>query len=227
MTPTADAWRTYHQWNRRTTRMAELWVRDLVNYLRDLPWLGPDRALLDFGCGFFDAGIALADRVGRVDGIDIEPTALEVARSRAAGTRCRFFGDCREVPRDTYDLIFASSVFQYLADEEEVLRTLRLFRTLLRHDGRREVLLVDLIPGRYSSVRDGLRSLWVATRHGVLAPMTAYLGRVALKGRGLPLLQLDPEQIAVLADTAGYDCERLPVNLTPSRQRYSVLLKRR
>jgi SAM-dependent methyltransferase len=221
-------WRTYHRWNRRDERMAELWVRPLVAHLRGLPWLGPDRAVLDYGCGYFDAGLALADRVGRVDGFDPDEQTAAVARSRAAGVAsAAVMDDPDKLPRETYDLIVANSVFQYLADGDEVLRTLRLFRALLRPGGRGEVLLGDLIPLTFSPGRDAIRSLWVAVRNRVVVTMLVHLGKVLLKGNRLRLLQLAPERTAALAAAAGFDCRRLPVNVTPSRQRYSVMLTRR
>jgi SAM-dependent methyltransferase len=223
---TATAWRTYHRWNRRDERMAQLWVRPLVKHLRTLPWLGADRAVLDYGCGYFDVGLAVADRFGRADGFDTDAGAVEVARTRAKlKPSSHVYGSTDDIPRATYDLIVANSVFQYLAGDDEVLRTLRLFRTLLRPGGRGEVLLGDLIPQRYSSAKDALRSIWVACQNGVVVSMAVHLWKAAFKGGGLDLNRIAPERIAELAAAAGFDCERLPVNVTPSRRRYSYLLR--
>jgi SAM-dependent methyltransferase len=223
--PTTD-WRKYNRWNRRDERMAELWVHDLVRYLRALSWLGPDCVVLDYGCGYFDVGLAIADRVGRVDGFDVEERTVECARERA-GDESRIFGDSDDIPRATYDLIVANSVFQYLGSDEGVLRALQLCRDLLRPDGRGEILLGDLIPRRYSPVKDAFRSLWVASTNGMLSPMIAHLWKASLKSNGLQLHRIDPERLAELADDAGIDCQRLPHNLTPSRRRYSCLLTAR
>ncbi|MBX9582324.1 MAG: hypothetical protein K2X87_18630 [Gemmataceae bacterium] len=51
------------------------------------------------------------------------------------------------------------------------------------------------------------------------------VGRNAVGGRQA-LYQIDPGRVAQLA-AAGVDCERLPANLSPSRQRYSCLLTAR
>ena len=224
MTNTAADWRTYNSWNRRDEHMAELWVRGLVARLRDWPGLGKQDAVLDFGCGYFDVGLAIADRVGRVDGFDIDERTVEVARSRCAS---HITSDRSELPAATYDLIVANSVFQYLGNEAEVLETLKLFRSLLRPGGRGEVLLGDLIPPTYSSVKDAFRSIRVAFANGMLLSMTAHLWKAAMKGNGLKLLQISPERIAALSTDAGFDCERLAVNVTPSRQRYSCVLRMR
>ena len=230
MTSTANSrdWRTYHNRNPRHQRIVELWVRDLIAYFRGQSWLNSDCAVLDFGCGYFDAGLALADRVGRIDGIDIEANALEVSRLRTSHLpSTNLFASNDELPLGTYDLIFANSVFQYLQSDEAITSTLMMFRTLLKPGSRGEVLLVDLIPQSYSSVRDASRSMWVAARHGVLGAMVRYLWKAAFRKHGLALHRIDADRMAELADAAGFDCTKLPVNLTPSRQRYSCLLKLR
>jgi SAM-dependent methyltransferase len=226
MTHTSTDWRTYNRWNRRDERMAELWVRDLVRYLNALPWLGPDRAVLDYGCGYFDVGLAVAHRVGRVDGFDIEERTVEHARQRAP-VGSRVFNHSEAIPQASYDLIVANSVFQYLGNDEGVLQTLKLFRSLLRPGGRGEVLLGDLIPLTYSSIKDGFRSLHVAGRNGMMAAMLVHLWKAAFKAGPLELHRIEPERLGELADAAGFDCRRLPKNLTPSRQRYSCLLTAR
>ena len=228
MPATAPAWRTYHGWNPRNERLAALCATNLLRYLRSLPWLDRSRAVLDFGCGYFDAGLAIADRVGRVDGIDIEEQARAIARERTrALPNAGVFASTDELPRATYDLIIASSVFQYLGGDAGIQSTLEVFRTLLRPDGRGEVLITDLIPPRYSPARDACRSLWVALWGGALPSMFRFLWKSAFKGGGLPLHKIAPERTAELAARAGFACARLPENLTPSLQRYTCLLKLR
>lgn len=229
MSLAVPAWLRYHRWNRRDERMAELWVRGTVGHLRGLPWLGPDSAVLDFGCGYFDAGIALSGRAGRVDGMDTDPHAVAVARGRvqAAGLASNVYGNAAELPEGTYDLIFVNSVFQYLGGDAGVADTLALFRRLLKPGGRGVVVLVDLIPTRYSKALDACRSLWVAMWNGVLPAMLVHLWKAARSPGGVTLHQLDPARTADLAAAAGFDCERLPTNLTPSRRRYSCVLTAR
>jgi SAM-dependent methyltransferase len=226
MPAVVPAWLRYHRRNRRDERMAELWTRDVVAHLRGLPWLGPDRAVLDFGCGYFDAGLALADRAGRVDGIDTDPHAAAVARDRvrAAGVNSTIYASDAGLPAATYDLILANSVFQYLGDDAGVADTLALFRRVLKPGGRGVVLLADLIPTRYSKPLDACRSLGVAARNGVLPAMLAHLWKAARCPDGVPLHRIDPGRIAELAAAAGFACERLPRNLTPSRRRYTCVL---
>jgi SAM-dependent methyltransferase len=229
MPAVVPAWLRYHRWNRRDERMAQLWVRDIVARLRGLPWLGPDAAVLDFGCGYFDAGLAVADRVGRVDGFDTDPHAVDVARDRvrAAGLNSIVYGSAAELPEATYDLIFANSVFQYLGDDAGVAETLGRFRRLLKPGGPGVVVLADLIPTRYSKPLDACRSLWVAARNGVLPAMLAHLWKASRSPDGVALHRIDPGRTAELAAAAGFDCERLARNLTPSRRRYTCVLTAR
>jgi SAM-dependent methyltransferase len=218
-------WVSYHRWNRLDERMARLWVRDLVEFVLAMPPLNAQSVVLDFGCGYFDVGCAVANRVGRVDGFDIEPNTLQTAGNRAAALpNCRTHARKEELPRKTYDLVIANSVFQYLRDDDEVLQTLQLFRSLLRPGGVGKILIGDLIPPGYSAVKDALRSLSFALMNGVLWAMIVYLYKAVFKPGGLQLWKIAPERLAELAAKAGFRCERLNVNVTPSWQRYSCLL---
>lgn len=224
MPAVVPAWLRYHRRNRRDERMAELWTRGIVAHVRSLPWLGRHSAVLDFGCGYLDAGLAVADRAGRVDGFDTDPHAVAVARDRAAGRNVTVYRSAADLPEATYDLIFANSVFQYLGDDAGVAESLTLFRRLLKPAGRGVVILADLIPTRYSKPLDACRSLRVAACNGVLPAMLVHLWKAARSPDGVALHRIDPERTAELAAAAGFDCERLPRNLTPSRRRYTCVL---
>ena len=215
-----------HTSNHRGSRLAITWARDLSNHLKALPWLSADSSLLDFGCGYLHVGITLAERAGQLDGYDIDDFSRQVARSRTAHLpTVRIHETSSELPSGTYDLIFANSVVQYLGNDAGIVETLRLFRTLLKPDGRREVILADLIPKEYSSALDAFRSLAVSVRHGFPFTMVRFLAKAALH-RGT-LHQVDPDRLAELARDAGFDCTVLPTNLSPSRRRYTCLLKAR
>lgn len=103
MSVQARSWRSFHNRNPRDRSIAELWVRDLAAYLRELPWLDSTRSVLDFGCGFFDLGLAIAGHIGRVDGIDISPHAVEISRARTRHlAHTAVYSDARQLPADTY-----------------------------------------------------------------------------------------------------------------------------
>jgi SAM-dependent methyltransferase len=221
-----EDWQEYNRWNRRHEAMAELWVRDLIRYLTDLPWLNSHHRILDYGCGYFDLGMALAPRVGRIDGYDPHPPTLALAKSRASVLpNVSLHETLNAIPQGTYDLIVVNSVLQYLPSDEAILELFRQFKTWLREGGPQKVLLCDLIPQDYSAPRDALRSLQVAVQNRLLGPMFVHLWKSARKGKQLQLYKLAPERTEELAREAGFHCERLPGNLTPSRQRYTCLLR--
>jgi SAM-dependent methyltransferase len=58
---------------------------EVVELLGQLAVLGPERHVLDIGCGIGRFERALADRVATITGIDISPRMLEAARQRCAG----------------------------------------------------------------------------------------------------------------------------------------------
>ncbi|HLJ72786.1 MAG TPA: class I SAM-dependent methyltransferase [Roseiarcus sp.] len=58
---------------------------DVVGYLETLGVIGPDRALLDIGCGVGRFERALAGKVARIVGLDISPAMVEIARRDCAG----------------------------------------------------------------------------------------------------------------------------------------------
>jgi len=225
MQPAVNNWISYHRWNRLSERMAEVTGRDLVKFVLEMPQLNAESVVLDYGCGDFHVGCAIANRMGRVDGFDIEPDALHTASNRAAALpNCRMHARTDDLPRKTYDLVIANSVFQYLRDDDEVSQTLCLIRSLLRPDGAGKLLIGDIIPPRFSKVKDALRSLSFALVNGVFWAMLVYLYRAAFKPGGLQLYKIAPERLAELATAAGFRCERLKCNVAHSRQRYSCLL---
>ena len=60
-------------------------TREVVDLLDQLAVLGPERHVLDIGCGIGRFERALADRVAAITGIDISPQMLQAARQRCAG----------------------------------------------------------------------------------------------------------------------------------------------
>lgn len=214
-------WLAYHSKLRRGERIAELWVRDIVAHLRAKPRFG---SVLDFGCGYFDVGLALADRADRIDGLEIDAHSLKVTRTRSCrlpATRIVEAND--DVPREAYDLILVNSVFQYFEGDEAILGALKRFRTWLKPGG--EVLIVDLIPRGYAPVLDGLRSLFVAARQGILPEMVRFLWSAVRNRSAAAWHRIDPNRMRELADESGFAFECLPFNLSPSRRRFSCTLR--
>lgn len=58
---------------------------EVVGLLRDMGIIGPDRHLLDIGCGIGRFEAALAPHVASITGIDVSPAMIREARARCEG----------------------------------------------------------------------------------------------------------------------------------------------
>jgi SAM-dependent methyltransferase len=87
---------------------------------------------LDAGCGGGDATLELARRVGpsgKVVGVDIDETKLEMARAEAAergvsNVEFRNANICEAPAAETFDLVYARFLLTHLSDPAGVVRTL-------------------------------------------------------------------------------------------------------
>ena len=94
-----------------------------------LPHLGPGMSLLDLGCGPGTISVGLADAVapGRLLGIDMEPTQIEMANAaaRAGGHGNAEFrtGDATDLPFDdaTFDAAYCHALLNHAPDTQAVL----------------------------------------------------------------------------------------------------------
>lgn len=99
---------------------------EIVDWLGASGLLGPDRTVLDVGCGIGRLGLALAPQVAAVIGIDISPGMIDEARRRAAGrANLRFrLGSGRDlagVDDASVDLVAFVDSFPYLVLSGEAL----------------------------------------------------------------------------------------------------------
>jgi SAM-dependent methyltransferase len=92
---------------------------EIVAYLDARGLLGPDRRVLDIGCGIARLAVALADQVGTILGLDVSPGMVAVARRRCQQLRnveIRLSSglglpDCAD---EDFDLIAAVDSFPYI-----------------------------------------------------------------------------------------------------------------
>lgn len=92
---------------------------EIVAKMREWRLLGPDRALLEIGCGIGRFPAALAGAVGSITGIDVSPVMIALARERCAGlAKVRLLEtDGRSLAgfaSDGFDMVFAVDSFPYL-----------------------------------------------------------------------------------------------------------------
>lgn len=221
-----SAWIHYNnKLNPRDQRMSEAWVVQLRQWLNENA-VGPGNVMLDFGCGYFDLGITFAGVAAQVDGFDINPDAVAIARHRTQGMRgVTLYSRRDDIPPANYDLIVVNSVLQYLGSLAVVDEFMHFASSRLK-PGPSMIILADIIPPSYSPGLDALDSLLFAAQNGLLSPMIRHLLHAAFRPRGMELLRIEPEALSRMAHTHRLTCERLPANLTPARRRYTCILRR-
>jgi 2-polyprenyl-3-methyl-5-hydroxy-6-metoxy-1,4-benzoquinol methylase len=116
-------------------------MRATTMSLFDRPDLEDGLTCLDVGCGGGDATLELARRVGprgRVVGIDIDDTKLQLARAEAAeqgvkNVEFRRLDVRKESAPEIFDVVYARFVLTHLSDPAHVVRA---FYQHLRPGGR-------------------------------------------------------------------------------------------
>ena len=108
------------------------------------PYLTPSDVVLDFGCGNGGMLRLIRERVARADGLEVNPTAAEMAEAEGS-TIYRRPGDLPDRP--TYDVVLSNHVLEHVRDPSSTLERLRrcikpggLFVTKLPIDDFREGL---------------------------------------------------------------------------------------
>jgi SAM-dependent methyltransferase len=92
---------------------------EVADLLKELGVLGPERHLLDIGCGIGRFEQALAARVAAITGIDIAPGMIEAARERCAGVpNVRLLEtsgrDLSPFPAGAFDTVLAIDAMPYV-----------------------------------------------------------------------------------------------------------------
>lgn len=224
-------WVQYNQKNRRDEKMAQLWIKPLLNWIQNPTWQGFPKLkhaqILDFGCGYLDAGIGLRSLADRIDGFDIDPLTISKAKERLDAFKINghIFHQLSEIPFSTYDLVIANSVFQYLKDISDVKFHLDLLLSYLNPHGA--LLISDLIPTSYSPIIDAFYSITYAAQHGCLTPMIKHLWFASTKSTNLKILKIDRQVFEDFCRQKNVSIHFLQRNLTPSPLRYSAVITKR
>jgi SAM-dependent methyltransferase len=95
---------------------------------------------LDFGCGLGRLTRALSRRFETAVGLDISETMVEQARKLNAdfpgcAFRVNIWPDLRDVPDQSFDLVYSGRVLQHLPSRGEIERCLTEFLRVVRDDG--------------------------------------------------------------------------------------------
>jgi SAM-dependent methyltransferase len=159
--------------------------------IADLLELGPDRRLLDVGCGSGGPSLALAERTGcAVTGLDIEAAGIahaqSVASARDLAARVTFLAlDCGghlPFPDGGFDAVLSVDAINHLPDRQA---TLVEWARLLRPGGR--LLFTDalVVTGPVSKPEIDIRSSL-----GFYLFVPPGVNEAALAGAGLTLLKV-------------------------------------
>ena len=203
----------------RNAALDALWTRDFVNWVVKVC---PTGKILDYGCGLFGTGRQLIAHGYHCDGYEPDPVSLAQAKQSFAPSVLS--NRLESFESQSYQWVIVNSVVQYFNGEEELMRFLEFCSRILKPGGK--ILIADLIPSRYSPVRDAMRSLVVAARHGMALVMLQSLFSARNQWQTKPIFRVDLEWLRSCAQRQHYRLTLLEHNLTPSMQRYSVVLER-
>jgi SAM-dependent methyltransferase len=121
---------------------------EVADYLETLGLLGPDRALVDIGCGVGRFERALAGKVARIAGLDISPAMVELAGRNCAGLanvaiRLSSGKDLAAIASVSADAVLAIDVFPYIVSASPALAEI-FFREIARAlKPRGDLLLIN------------------------------------------------------------------------------------
>lgn len=185
--------------------------RDLRALLGDLPRA---RRALDVACGtgYAAIGLAAAGIADEVHGCDLSPEMIVRARDNCASTGARVaFGVCdAEVlpyENDSFDLVIARGALHHVP---EPLAALREIRRVLEPGGT-AVVLAEPTPGGEAQVGAvvgaAVRAVeaWKRLRRRAEEPAELERRHWELASIAANLHTFDPEEIAVLAEKAGFE----------------------
>ena len=229
MTAVHDGWDAYWAGRGFDVGYFREVARDYTTRLtRALP-IGPDAAVLDFGCGPGFTAPLLAPQVERLVLFDPSPAMTELARTNARALGNVEVADTAEqIGSKRFDWVLVNSVIQYF-ERSELDDWLGRWARMLEPEGR--IIISDVLaapPPFARELLDGLRfalarrSVAAFTRQTFKLLRSNY--RRVLRGRPLTLLPLS--DLARLAEAHGLVVNVLPSNLTYNRQRYAVTLSK-
>jgi SAM-dependent methyltransferase len=187
----------------------------------------PDTVVLDYGCG----EALHADRVARAarrlilcDAAPRVRAALAERFAAVAAIEVRAPDEVEALADGAIDLIVMHSVAQYLSDEE-LQRTLALFRRLLKPEGL--FLLGDVIPPDVSALTDAGALLGFAAANGFFLAAVRGLARTALSEyrqlrSTLGVRRYAEKDILAVLAKARFSARRAPMNLghNPARMTF-------
>jgi SAM-dependent methyltransferase len=186
-----------------------------------------DTAVLDYGCGEALHASAVAQGVARLILCDAAPRVRAALVERFAANPTIAVRSPEEVEGladASLDFVVMVSVAQYL-DPALLDRLLRLFRRLLKPDGR--LVVADVIPPAVSPLTDAAALLRLAWANGFFGAALAGLARTAFSDyrklrSTLGLTHYDERQMIEKLARAGFAAKRADANVghNPARMTF-------
>jgi SAM-dependent methyltransferase len=138
-----------------------------------LPELAEDLSVLDIGCGPGSITVGLADHVpsGQATGLDIEPSQIELARTRVQEmglTNCSFdVGSVFKMPYPdaSFDVVFGHTILMQFKDPEPVLNEVK---RVLKSDGLIAFRELDFAGSLIAPAGSAIETVWSTLRRSIL-----------------------------------------------------------
>lgn len=109
-------------------------IADMLSWMRWVLPLNKLDRVVDFGCGIGRLTQALADHAGKVTGVDIAPTMIELARAKNRKTNCEFVcnerSDLSVFGEDSIDFVYTSITLQHIPPKFARVYLTEFFRIL-------------------------------------------------------------------------------------------------
>lgn len=184
--------------------------------------------ILDYGCGYFDLGLLLSECPQVVvDGFEPDSTSAMLGNQRCQERlpRSKIYPTSESIPNHYFDFVTLNSVTQYFVDTSELKRVLEAAKRYLNPESLfSELIITDIIPQKYSRLKDLFFSLWDALFQGILLDMLKHILSVLRQKHHQKYFQIDADQFIALASSLGFKSQILSQNLSPSRFRYTLHL---
>lgn len=190
--------------------------------LRLLP--GKNARVLDYGCGEALHADRIAANCATLHLCEAAPSVRERLKERfgkVANIAVTTPEEVAALPPESFDLIVANSLLQYLK-REELLSLLKTWRGLLAPGG--SLVIADVISPKQSAVADVISLLRFAAANGFLTAAFVGLVKTTLSEYSKLRVELglttytEAEMLKLLTE-AGYDAARLRPNLGHNQSR--------
>ncbi len=211
----------------RTAAVRELGVKKLINWLIENKHINSKSVILDYGCGEFDLGKKISNKVKNIDGYDIRKDVVTRCRKKYQSDKSEFYSTKKEIKKNHYNLIVLNGVVQYIKDEEEFVEVLKYIKKWLRDEDESTVIITGAIDEHYDVVKDVYNWLNIAFKNNILFYMLVHIiwgGILNVLNRNNKYYKLKEKKFIEIASGLDLKVDRLEEDLTYSNTARSTYL---